>query len=997
MDPQIDWDALRLAAEEPASSEAAPLPLPLLDRPLLLAQHAALTARERELDREGVKRTRRVVLGAQDGLGSRKGLEELSVVSLDPEGGGLALNVPSPETVLPIRLLTPPLRLSAVQFVVEDNAGRVAQVQVYGVPQRIDEEREQGGLGAWFPVGGVFAIRSPYPRSLSSSSSSAAHHPSYIFRLAPSTLVRLYPGHSLFPSSFLSPSAHPLAGLPPRAIAARAEEAARKLEWVRAREAAEWALSLSLSSASSDAVSDEEKAQLYALLAQSALSLSRPLPSSALRAAQAGLALLSPSSPSSAAASTSSVHPRLLLLRARAEYALQRYEKCLDTLSLLTSPSPSTSLAPSPPSSVVAEATALRTRAEARLQEQLHGPSPAQLRRVFLASQASSLSSLPSTPPDLANFLSPLLSLTTVPGRGRCVLAAAPIRRGELLMASLPLAASSPAPPSRLAHTAGLNLATRTLDPPAVGEVAAELLWAAAAWEEPVGEEVEDLWAGPGEGMGRGKGDWTGGRGRAEGAVTFNGFVVEDLSGAGEPGAPSAPSPSSSSSPAQPSSSAARPAPDSTAEDEGTAAFHAPLALYPPLGPSALNHSCLPTCSYTFLTAPPFSLFILRARRDLNPGEECTIEYVSPAYSSFEKRGEKLGGAGHGFRCGCEVCAEERAAGTLTRAARGRLESEAWALAESLPPAPLPPPSASAAAAASPKDLAPLLARAQELYALILRTYPPSSSYTGPRFALYAPSRLLSLLLSRMGRWKEALEAERRGLEALGARFTVSGVGSSGGARGEGGERGGERGGEGEEDEGGEGEGDRKEGEREVKLLEGVAGRDTDATLSLLWCAMCCEELGDESGVSSYLSLARSLEYGQAGAELFDLRFGGWITRKLGGRSCAALDPPPARPRRRPTPTPHSLRPTRLPHSPVLPPSRLRPHVAFASIRSPARSGLGRRIGMRTKEGNGKSIKLKTRHVGKQEPKRHLEDAVEKAMGDSTLQSLGTMLSLGTL
>ncbi|BGP20456.1 hypothetical protein JCM10213_001535 [Rhodosporidiobolus nylandii] len=40
---------------------------------------------------------------------------------------------------------------------------------------------------------------------------------------------------------------------------------------------------------------------------------------------------------------------------------------------------------------------------------------------------------------------------------------------------------------------------------------------------------------------------------------------------------------------------------------------------------------------------------------------------------------------------------------------------------------------------------------------------------------------------------------------------------------------------------------------------------------------------------------------------------------------------------------------------------------------------------------------LKTRHVGKQDPKRHLEDAVEKAMGDSILQSLGTMLSLGAL
>ncbi|PWN95294.1 putative RPN11-26S proteasome regulatory subunit [Tilletiopsis washingtonensis] len=35
---------------------------------------------------------------------------------------------------------------------------------------------------------------------------------------------------------------------------------------------------------------------------------------------------------------------------------------------------------------------------------------------------------------------------------------------------------------------------------------------------------------------------------------------------------------------------------------------------------------------------------------------------------------------------------------------------------------------------------------------------------------------------------------------------------------------------------------------------------------------------------------------------------------------------------------------------------------------------------------------LKTRHVGKQDPKRHLEDAVEQAMGDSILQSLNSML-----
>jgi len=35
---------------------------------------------------------------------------------------------------------------------------------------------------------------------------------------------------------------------------------------------------------------------------------------------------------------------------------------------------------------------------------------------------------------------------------------------------------------------------------------------------------------------------------------------------------------------------------------------------------------------------------------------------------------------------------------------------------------------------------------------------------------------------------------------------------------------------------------------------------------------------------------------------------------------------------------------------------------------------------------------LKTRHVGKQDPKRHLEEAVEQAMGDQVVQSLGTML-----
>lgn len=35
---------------------------------------------------------------------------------------------------------------------------------------------------------------------------------------------------------------------------------------------------------------------------------------------------------------------------------------------------------------------------------------------------------------------------------------------------------------------------------------------------------------------------------------------------------------------------------------------------------------------------------------------------------------------------------------------------------------------------------------------------------------------------------------------------------------------------------------------------------------------------------------------------------------------------------------------------------------------------------------------LKTRHVGKQDPKRHLEEAVEKAMGNQVVQNLASML-----
>lgn len=35
---------------------------------------------------------------------------------------------------------------------------------------------------------------------------------------------------------------------------------------------------------------------------------------------------------------------------------------------------------------------------------------------------------------------------------------------------------------------------------------------------------------------------------------------------------------------------------------------------------------------------------------------------------------------------------------------------------------------------------------------------------------------------------------------------------------------------------------------------------------------------------------------------------------------------------------------------------------------------------------------LKTRHVGKQDPKRHLEDSVEEVMSTNLVMALGTMI-----
>ncbi|GAA5877285.1 hypothetical protein JCM8547_002628 [Rhodosporidiobolus lusitaniae] len=863
----LDWIALARAA----SQLPPPLPLRLLS-PSTLAHHADLAQREWQLDTQGVQRTKKVVLGVKggqqvSGVSSERVKEQLELVDLS--GNGWRANERAQGKVLVLRILTSPVFTSSVQFVADDSGGRVAPVQVFRVPVSVDE---RGELEEWFPKGGFFAVKEPLARTSSFNSSS------YAIRLSsPSDFLPLPPTHPLvlsvdppFPPSAL----HRLSSVAndPEELREAAEKAVQEKRWVRAKEALEWALSASRLEGNKYAKEVKRwEAEVLSELAEVNLQLG--LPRSTRKNALDALELLgvplpsdlASSAPPAAAKTPSSdvLASSLLILCARAFYALEDYSSCISTLSFLPSSS--------------AESTSLLSLARLRLSEQHSGPSPSSIRSVFLDASASyrfplsrylsCSSSFPPPPPppsELSSFTHPSLSFVSLPGKGRSVVASAPIERGTLLMVSRPLSAVPPLPLSskRLKHTVGLNVLTKTLDPPGVVECVAELEWLLALEERGAGErgvrevrrEVEELWAG--EAMGRvepeGREKVRAGLdpARIEGAVTFNGFVVEDLASAPEPG--DAPAPPSSSS----STSLPPPADD---KDE---AFRSPLALYPVTrSPSALNHSCLPNCSYTFISsssssscssfpsssssspASPTSTsyrpyFVLRARHPLQAGEELTIDYVSPAFSSLEEREDKC--KGHGFVCECGVCEEERGAGEERLRRRKEGEEEAWALAERLP----------TDGGMREKDgtLEKGVRRAKELHDSLASTYPSPPSSAAPRLALYAPLRLLSLFLSlsRLSRYPLALDAETKALEALGTVFAK----------------------------------EKKEGGKVVRLLEGPRARDTDATLSALECARLSRTMGDGEGERTWIRIARDIERGQANEELFDLRFGGWMGRK---------------------------------------------------------------------------------------------------------------------
>ncbi|GAA5856654.1 hypothetical protein JCM9279_004860 [Rhodotorula babjevae] len=826
----MDWGALHEAAV--VVPPPSPLPPPqALPRAHLFAQHAQLAEQERQLNREGHIRTRKVVIGPGKHFSSSASTASLRPCQLsDPD---LLLDKPAKGCILVVRVLVAPVRTAAVQLVVEDCTGRAVPLSIYHVPARY-EQRELADL---WPVGAVYGIKEPLLRSLRSG---------FHIRVdSPADLVRLFPSSPLLkrlPSPFPRSPAHALDGKSASALKDAGNAAFKVDRWIRAREAYEWALEvLERGGEQGTSAQGELGATVRSNLALVYLKLD--LPAAARHVAERALNLV----PSSASADEppSPLRAKLTYRLALALYALEAYPPCLDALAPL--------LALSPPDPLAA---ALAKRAHARALEAAHGPSPATLRALFRAASApaaaGSGSSSSAWPPDIADYASPLIGVRpspSDPSRGRALVALAPIGRGTLLLCLKPVVSGggpAAARSGRTAYCAGVNLWTRAVEPWGVGECAGELLWRAGegaregreqgegqSMDERAREAMRELWAG--EELGRGsereaRPSVEGDPSLAEGAVTFNAFHVEDLASS-LPGA-QAPSP-----PADLDL-------DRRADDPDDAeGFHSLTALYPPLA-SALNHSCLPTASYTFLG----TLFLLRARVDLAPGDELTDSYAD-ATDPLDVRERKLDP--HGFVCRCALCAEEREAGEGRRREREGLVRR---LEEEEPR----------------RDGREELERVRGIKRALEGTYARGDEGEGEergrvRPPLYSAARLLAQRLADAPggaspeQLREAVESEVEALRALGAVFEP-GVGEGGAAAGK-----------------------KKavEGARweAARMVRPPLVGDTNAVLSALFVARVWRDLGRDEGTRHWIALAREIEAGQAGVELFELRYGAFARR----------------------------------------------------------------------------------------------------------------------
>ncbi|KPV73054.1 uncharacterized protein RHOBADRAFT_55290 [Rhodotorula graminis WP1] len=630
---------------------------------------------------------------------------------------------------------------------------------------------DQRELKELWPVGALYGIKEPLLRSLRSGFHVRVDSPADVVRLFPSSPLVQH-----LPSPFPRSPAHALDGKGVSALKDAGNVAFKAGRWIRAREAYEWSLAaLERGGGTGASAEDELGATVRSNLALVYLELD--FPAAARHVAERALHLVPP--PIGVDEPPSPLRAKLVYRLALAHYALEAYPPCLDALAPL--------LALIPPDPLAA---ALAERAHARTVEAAQGPSPATLRALFRAASSTTTGGASSSvvaPPDVADYASPLIGVRpspTDPSRGRALVALAPIPRGMLVACLKPVVLGGGPAAARAGRTAYC-----------AGGVAADAS-------------------------------------RAEGAVTFNAFSVEDLA--------------SSLPGARPSASTANPDLDHRPDDPDDAeGFHSLTALYPPLA-SALNHSCLPTASYTFLG----TLFLLRTRVDLAEGDELTDSYAD-ATDPLDVRASKL--APHGFVCACALCGEERGAGERTRREREglvrRLDEEEERGREGRAE----------------------LERVRGIKRALEGTYKRGGGgkeggdeRARVRPPLYSAARLLAQRLvdspggATPAQLREAVETEVEALRALGAEF-------------EPGEGGG----------GGTGKKKAEEGARweAARMARPPLVGDTNAVLSALFIARVWRDLGRDEGTRHWIALAREIEAGQAGVELFELRYGPFARR----------------------------------------------------------------------------------------------------------------------
>ncbi|GAA5992541.1 hypothetical protein JCM5350_008274 [Sporobolomyces pararoseus] len=230
--------------------------------------------------------------------------------------------------------------------------------------------------------------------------------------------------------------------------------------------------------------------------------------------------------------------------------------------------------------------------------------------------------------------------------------------------------------------------------------------------------------------------------------------------------------------------------------------------------PTALYPSLSSSLNHSCLPNTSYTflstLFILRTRRNIVEGEELVISYLDQK-AGLEEREDKT--KKHGFVCDCGLCEEERKVGKTVRKRRETLRDQAERITGN-----------------DDSTIRQLLKVKEELEETYART-------TNVRPAMYPISRRLSQIYSSKGRNQESIAVEKEGLEALGAVIEETKV------------------------------------DGELRLLSPPLLGDTDAVLSALWIGRMWEELGDNTRLTAWQKTARGIERGQAGEELFDLRY----------------------------------------------------------------------------------------------------------------------------